>query len=96
VQYVRIVGKIAEVLFNLTKVLGGNWSAIVTLVMSVIDLHAAWRRLKVPRASRLREREHNVTRLPHRERTVSFSPQSPILATLDPSITSTSPPSLGY
>jgi hypothetical protein len=42
VQYVRIVGKIAEVLFNLTKVLGGNWSAIVTLVMSVIDLHAAW------------------------------------------------------
>ena len=42
VQYVRIIGKIAEVLFNLTKVLGGNWSAIVALIMSVIDLHAAW------------------------------------------------------
>ena len=41
-QYVRIIGKIAEVLFNLTKLLGGNWSAIVALIMSVIDLHAAW------------------------------------------------------
>jgi hypothetical protein len=42
VEYVRIIGKIAEVLFNVAKVLGGNWSAIAALVMSVIDLHAAW------------------------------------------------------
>lgn len=42
-EYVRFIAKIAEVVFNLVKVLGGNWSAIVALVMSVIDLHAAWR-----------------------------------------------------
>ena len=41
-QYVRIMSKIAEVLFNLFKVLGGNWSAIAALVMSMIELHAAW------------------------------------------------------
>jgi hypothetical protein len=44
----RIIAKMAEVAFNLVKVLGGNWSAMVALVMSVIDLHAAWRE---PRAA---------------------------------------------
>jgi hypothetical protein len=47
-EYVRIISKIAEVVFSLVKVLGGNWSAIVALVMSVIDLHAAW---QVPRVA---------------------------------------------
>jgi hypothetical protein len=42
VEYVRIIAKIAEVVFNLVKVLGGNWAATVALVMSVIELHAAW------------------------------------------------------
>ena len=41
-QYVRIMSKIVEVLFNLFKVLGGNWTAIAALVMSMIELHAAW------------------------------------------------------
>ncbi|MBV9453176.1 MAG: hypothetical protein JOZ19_03490 [Rubrobacter sp.] len=41
-QYVRIICKIAEVAFNLFKVLGGNWSAIATLVLSMVELHAAW------------------------------------------------------
>ena len=46
-ENVRIIAKIAEVVFNLMKVLGGNWSAIIALVMSVMDLHAAW---QAPRA----------------------------------------------
>ena len=40
-QYVRIICKIAEVAFNLFKVLGGNWSAVVALVLSMVELHAA-------------------------------------------------------
>jgi hypothetical protein len=43
VQYVRIICKIAEVAFNLFKVLGGNWSAIAALVLSMVELHAASR-----------------------------------------------------
>jgi hypothetical protein len=43
VQYVRIICKIAEVAFNLFKVLGGNWSAIAMLVLSMVELHSAWR-----------------------------------------------------
>ena len=39
-QYVRIICKIAEVAFNLFKVLGGNWSAVVALVLSMVELHA--------------------------------------------------------
>ena len=42
-EYARIIGKVAAVVLNLAKVLGGNWLAIVALVMSVMDLHAAWR-----------------------------------------------------
>lgn len=41
-QYVRMIGKLVEVLFNLAKVLGGNWVAIAALAMSMIDLHEAW------------------------------------------------------
>ena len=40
-QYVRIICKIAEVAFNVFKVLGGNWSAVVALVLSMVELHAA-------------------------------------------------------
>jgi hypothetical protein len=50
VQHLRTIGKIAEVVFTLVKVLGGNWSAIITLVMSVIDLHAAWQAPKAAQA----------------------------------------------
>lgn len=39
-QYARIIYKIAEVAFNLVKVLGGNWAAIVGLVLSMSELHA--------------------------------------------------------
>jgi hypothetical protein len=46
-EYVRIMSKIAEVVFSLVNVLGGNWSAIVALIMSVIDLHAAWQAPRV-------------------------------------------------
>jgi hypothetical protein len=42
VQYVRIICKIAEVAFNLAKVLGGSWSSVAALVLSVVELHAAW------------------------------------------------------
>ena len=49
-EYVRIIAKIAEVVFNLFKVLGGNWSAIVALVMSVVDLHSAWQAPRVAQA----------------------------------------------
>lgn len=42
-QYARIIYKIAEVAFNLVKVLGGNWAAIVALVLSMAELHAALR-----------------------------------------------------
>jgi hypothetical protein len=50
VQHLRIVGKIAEVVFTLLQVLGGNWSAMVALVMSVIDLHGAWQAPKAAQA----------------------------------------------
>ena len=49
-EYVRIIARIAEVVFNLVKVLGGNWSAVAALVMSLIDLHAAW---QAPRAAQV-------------------------------------------
>jgi hypothetical protein len=39
---VRIIWKIVEVAFNLFKVIGGNWSAVATLVLSLVELHAAW------------------------------------------------------
>ncbi len=38
-QYVRIICKIAELAFNLFKVLGGNWAAVVALVLSIVELH---------------------------------------------------------
>lgn len=41
-QYVRIICKIAEVAFNLFKVLGGNWTAVAALVLSMVELHAAF------------------------------------------------------
>jgi hypothetical protein len=50
VEYARIIAKIAEVVFSLVKVLGGNWWAIAALVMSVIDLHAAWQAPKAAQA----------------------------------------------
>ena len=43
VEYVPIIGKVAEVVLKLAMVLGGNQSGIVALVMSMIALHAAWR-----------------------------------------------------
>jgi hypothetical protein len=43
VRYVQIIWKLVEVAFNLIKVMGGNWSAIVALVLSMIELHAMWR-----------------------------------------------------
>jgi hypothetical protein len=42
VQYVRIIWKIVEVAFNLFKVIGGNWSAVAALVLSLVELHAVW------------------------------------------------------
>ena len=42
VEYVRIIGKIVEVLFNLAKVLGGNWASIAALALSMVELHEAW------------------------------------------------------
>jgi hypothetical protein len=39
---VRIISKVVEVLFNFAKVLGGNWTAIAALAMSMIELHEAW------------------------------------------------------
>ena len=41
-QYVQIIYKLAEVAFNLFKVLGGNWMAIAALVMSMVELHSAF------------------------------------------------------
>jgi hypothetical protein len=43
VRYVKIIWKIVEVAFNLMKVMGGNWSAVVALVLSMFELHAVWR-----------------------------------------------------
>jgi hypothetical protein len=43
VRYVRIIWKLVEVAFNLIKVMGGNWSAVVALALSMVELHAVWR-----------------------------------------------------
>lgn len=42
-RYVRIIWKIVEVAFNVIKVMGGNWSAVIALVLSMVELHAVWR-----------------------------------------------------
>jgi len=40
---VRTVHRVAEVLFHLVKVLGGNWAAIFSLAMSVLELYETLR-----------------------------------------------------
>jgi hypothetical protein len=43
VRYVRIIWKLVEVAFNLTKVLWGNWSPAAALILSMVELHTLWR-----------------------------------------------------
>jgi predicted aminopeptidase len=51
-QYVRIICKIAEVAFNLFKVLGGNWAAVFALFLSMADLHeACWPEARMAQAA---------------------------------------------
>jgi hypothetical protein len=35
----RTVHRVADVIINLVKVLGGNWSAIISLAMSMFELY---------------------------------------------------------
>jgi hypothetical protein len=35
----RTIHRVADVVLNLVKVLGGNWSAIISLAMSVFELY---------------------------------------------------------
>jgi hypothetical protein len=39
----RTIHQVAEVILNLVKVLGGNWSAIISLAMSTFELYAMLR-----------------------------------------------------
>lgn len=38
-RYAQIAHKAAEVIFNLIKVLGGNWIAAFSLALSLFDLY---------------------------------------------------------
>jgi hypothetical protein len=38
-KHARTIHRVAEVVFNLVKVLGGNWSAIFSLAMSMLELY---------------------------------------------------------
>jgi hypothetical protein len=40
---VRTIHQVAEVILNLVKVLGGNWSAIISLAMSTFELYVMLR-----------------------------------------------------
>jgi hypothetical protein len=40
---IRTVHRVAEVILNLVKVLGGNWTAIFSLAMSVLELYETLR-----------------------------------------------------
>lgn len=39
----RTIHRVADVILNLVKVLGGNWSAIISLAMSVFELYEVLR-----------------------------------------------------
>lgn len=39
----RTIHKVADVVLNLVKVLGGNWSAIISLAMSMFELYEVLR-----------------------------------------------------
>jgi hypothetical protein len=39
----RTIHQVAEVILNLMKVLGGNWSAIISLAMSTFELYVMLR-----------------------------------------------------
>jgi hypothetical protein len=39
----RTVHRVADVIINLVKVLGGNWSAIISLAMSIFELYEVLR-----------------------------------------------------
>ena len=39
-KHAHILHKAVEVILNLVKVLGGNWSAAISLAMSLFELYA--------------------------------------------------------
>jgi hypothetical protein len=39
----RTIHRVADVIINLVKVLGGNWSAIISLAMSMFELYEVLR-----------------------------------------------------
>lgn len=42
-KHARTVHRVAEVVLNLVKVLGGNWSAVISLAMSLFELYETLR-----------------------------------------------------
>lgn len=42
-RHLHTIHKLLEVAFLLMKVLGGSWSAIVPMVLGILELYATWR-----------------------------------------------------